>query len=129
MPADAPALRPPDPFSSFGDSVLLVLGLEAAVLLASLLVVPVPVAEGVAVAVLDDVALAVLDDEVDDVSGELSGPNVSFPVLRSWPMMLKLALFGPASMPASVNLTLNQQGVADVKLRNTGTLEVKPDTF
>jgi hypothetical protein len=109
-------------------------------LLALLLLVPELVAEGIPVAVLeddaddedeadgdDDVELDELDDELDDTSGESDGPNVCLPVLRSCPMTLKLALFTPRVwVPVR---TLNQQGVADVKLRSIATVELNPGAF
>ena len=106
-------------------------------LLALLLLVPELVAEGIPVAVLeddedeadedDDVELDELDDELDDTSGESDAPNVCLPVLRSCPMILKLALFTPRVwVPVR---TLNQQGVADVKFRSIAIVELNPVAF
>lgn len=129
MPADAPALRPPD--AGAGVSVGVGFAVVVLVLVVLLSLVVVAAAAGLPVlVVLDDEAVEVEEVEtVDDVvPGSVSGPNTLRPVLRSSPMRLKVALFSP-SMPSTPVRMLNQQGVGDVKLRRMGTLAVNPGAF
>ncbi|KAL2261315.1 hypothetical protein VTK26DRAFT_4408 [Humicola hyalothermophila] len=86
----------------------------------------------------DDIVVVVHDDVGvgDDTDGDVAtgvavsagisdpSPKVSLPVLRSSPMRFQVALFSP--MPLGPERTLNQHGVADVKLSNTGTVALKP---
>lgn len=105
IPADAPALRPPDD--------------EALVLLS---VVP---AVAVLLAVLEDVA-----EDVDEVVDEDDSPNTCLPPARSSPRRLNVALFAPSLRSVSVFVRrLNQHGVSDVKLSRIGTVALKPGAF
>ena len=95
-----------------------------------------PVVLGELVVVLDDdeddgddaFVVDETDETVEEVDGSKPNPNTCRPELRSSPMRLNVALFS-ASMPSTPVRTLNQHGVADVKLSTTGTFAVKPGAF
>jgi hypothetical protein len=133
IPADAPALRPADPRSSPDEDASSVpVGSGSGALPPVLLLLLLPLSLAVAAAgeppiVPDDddedvEELAVEVVDVDEVCESASSPNTIGPPLRSSLMRLKYALF----MPSSPVRTLNQQGVADVKLSSMGTVAVFP---
>jgi hypothetical protein len=115
------------------DAVSLGVGSEAgAPLLLSFLLplsVVVPVATAAPLVVLDDDAVEVeeVEEEVVDAEDSADRPQTLGPELRSAPMRLNTALLAPS--PFGPCLTLCQHGVADVKLRRTGTVALNPGAF
>jgi hypothetical protein len=124
---------PLDPPPDEEDAVSLGVGSGVEPLLLPLFLLPLSVevvlaAEGPLV-VLDDAAVEVeeLDEEVVEEDDAVSRLHTLGPSLRSAPMRLNTALFVPS--PFGPCRTLYQHGVADVKLRRTGTLALNPGAF
>lgn len=129
IPADAPPLSdpvPPCPSVELLELLLPVDGSFPAPALTEDPPLPLPLCAGSLPAVcVGFVPLPVVNGGGVMV-GVSDGPNTRLPDPRSWPMMVKTALFAPN--PGCVpGRRLNQQGVAEVKFSMMGTVALYPE--